>query len=193
MNKFTTEIIARFALDSQVIPEEISNINKNTLILKKEEIIKEQNKLKKEWNKLEAEKKAFKIFQEDVDKKLDLAMNFHEKFQGKIKESKKLEDMKTENVQALYNKFLKEKALFNKEKEEFLKKYSKEFSQFQKEKEKGNVPIPKEDMKEKGNEIIPGDEIIPKEEIKDEIKEEIKDEKNVEKKEGKKRRRKNRK
>ena len=184
MNKFTTEIIVRFTLDSQVIPEEISNINKNTLILKKEEIIKEQNKLKKEWNKLEAEKKAFKIFQEDVDKKLDLAMNFHKEFQGKIKESKKLEDMKTENVQALYNKFLKEKALFNKEKEEFLKKYSKEFSQFQK--EKGNVPIPKEDMKEKGNEIIPEDEIIPKEEIKDEPK----DEKNVEKKEGKKRRKK---
>ena len=189
MNKFTTEIIVRFALDSQVIPEEIKNINENTLILKKEEIIKEQNKLKKEWNKLEAEKKAFKIFQEDVDKKLDLAMNFHKEFQGKIKESKKLEDMKTENVQALYNNFLKEKDLFNKEKEEFLKKYSKEFSQFQKEKEKGNVPIPKEDMKEKGNEIFPGDEIIPKEEIKDELK----DEKNVEKKEGKKRRKKNRK
>ena len=47
-NEFKIEKLVRFALDSQVFPKELENLNEKDLILKEKKIISEQNKLNDE-------------------------------------------------------------------------------------------------------------------------------------------------
>ena len=52
-NEFKIEKLVRFALDSQVFPKELENLNEKDLILKEKKIISDQNKLNDEKIKLE--------------------------------------------------------------------------------------------------------------------------------------------